>query len=464
MSRPLHRNTLTKLPPVWPHDALEDICQQLARVSHKVFILDDDPTGTQTVRDLRILTRWDVPRLRRQWQRSEPGCFILTNSRALPTEATRSLHREIARNLLISAAGQPFTIISRSDSTLRGHYPAETDTLNAELGGFDLTVLAPFFKAGGRLTLHGEHYLLEEDTLIPVALTPFAKDPSFPFSTSFLPAYVAEKSKNQISADEVLHIDIDLIRQRGPKAVAELLQNAPRGSVCVVDACEDRDIEVFAAGALAAEAAGQRILYRTAAAFVAARLGQSIPELLKAETFRGDFHVGGLIVVGSHVPLTTLQLEALREDRRLEFLELEVKLILDDSARQPHLEHLARSLQTHLKAGRTSVLYTSRNLTTGIDSTGSLAIGRRISNSLVDILLNLEVQPRFIVAKGGITSSDIASRALHVDEAWIRGQILPGVPVWGLGEESRFPGMTYVVFPGNVGHRYSLCEAVKKLL
>jgi uncharacterized protein YgbK (DUF1537 family) len=40
---------------------------------------------------------------------------------------------------------------------------------------------------------------------------------------------------------------------------------------------------------------------------------------------------------------------------------------------------------------------------------------------------------------------------------------LPGIPVWQLGEESRFPGMNYVVFPGNVGGADALLHAYQKL-
>ena len=75
----------------------------------------------------------------------------------------------------------------------------------------------------------------------------------------------------------------------------------------------------------------------------------------------------------------------------------------------------------------------------------------------------LTVVPRFIIAKGGITSSDVATDGLDVRRAWVLGQILPGVPVWRLNEESRFPGLPYVVFPGNVGTDDSLARAIEIL-
>ena len=76
---------------------------------------------------------------------------------------------------------------------------------------------------------------------------------------------------------------------------------------------------------------------------------------------------------------------------------------------------------------------------------------------------SLAVRPRFLVAKGGITSSDIGVHALQVRRATVLGQALPGVPVWKLGAESRYPGMSYVVFPGNVGDEDGLRSLVENL-
>ena len=75
----------------------------------------------------------------------------------------------------------------------------------------------------------------------------------------------------------------------------------------------------------------------------------------------------------------------------------------------------------------------------------------------------IQIAPRYILAKGGITSSDIATRALNVKKAMVLGQILPGVPVWKLGAESRFPNLAYIVFPGNVGDDRALIAVVRQL-
>lgn len=76
---------------------------------------------------------------------------------------------------------------------------------------------------------------------------------------------------------------------------------------------------------------------------------------------------------------------------------------------------------------------------------------------------NLQSRPNFVVAKGGITSSDVATKGLMIRRAMVLGQILPGIPVWRAGPESKFPGMPYVIFPGNVGGETALLESVQKL-
>ncbi len=457
-------SALDALPPPWKEDVLPEIRRKLVESGKKVFVLDDDPTGTQTVRDLYVVTDWEVETLARQFDRPEPGCFVLTNSRALNEEETGNLHRELATKLETAAAGRPFTLVSRSDSTLRGHFPLETDTLAEVLGGFDLVVLAPYFGAGGRLTLHGEHYVAEDDQLVPAARTPFARDPAFSYSHSFLPAYVEEKTGGRIKAGSVRVLDIELIRQGGPEVVCRELRNASAPTVFTVDACCDRDIEVFAAGAVKAESAGRRILYRSAAGLVAARLGQSVPPVLQGGELHAGGPSGGLVVVGSYVPKTTAQLETLRTDERLEFLELDVQRVLEADSAAEYLMEVESELLIRIFGGRHTVLHTSRRYVSGSSAASSLRIGQKVSNALVRLVTGLGVRPRFLVAKGGITSSDIATRALAVREARVLGQVHPGVPVWETGPESRFPGLPYVVFPGNVGGPDALLQVILKLL
>jgi uncharacterized protein YgbK (DUF1537 family) len=466
-STPLSKSTsFAALPPVWPTDPLGANAAAASASGRTLVVLDDDPTGTQTVRDIAVVTTWDVATLTAELT-SAPACFyILTNSRSLTPDATRALHVELATHLRAAslATGRAFVVASRSDSTLRGYYPLETDTLAEILGPFDATFITPYFEAGGRYTLNDTHYVAEGDRLVPAAETPFARDAAFGYRHSHLPSWVEEKTAGRTRAADVATISLNLLRTGGPLAVAEKLRALPRGSVCIVNAAAPRDIEVFAAATLAAESTGSRFIYRTAAGFVAARIGQSPQHaLLSPAAFSTPTSHGGLTVVGSYVPKTSAQLAGLLATDVVTPIELDVTALLDETRRAPTLAAALATLNTALAAGRDTVVYTSRQLITSSDAAASLAIGRRVSDALIYLVQNLAVAPRYLIAKGGITSSDTATLGLGVRRALVLGQALPGVPVWQLGPEAKFPGLGYVVFPGNVGSDTALADLVTRL-
>lgn len=458
--------TFAALPPVWPTDLLPANAAAASASGRTLVVLDDDPTGTQTVRNIAVVTTWDVETLTAEFS-AAPACFyILTNSRSLTAPASRALHLELAANLSAASAatGRAFTVASRSDSTLRGYYPLETDTLAEILGPFDATFISPYFEAGGRYTLNDTHYVAEGDRLVPAAATPFARDPSFAYQHSHLPSWVEEKTAGRTRAADVATIPLDLLRTGGPLAVAERLRALPRGSVCIVNAAAPRDIEVVAAATLATESTGSRFIYRTAAGFVAARIGQSPQHaLLAPATFSLPNTHGGLTFVGSYVPKTSTQLSALLATSAVTPIEVDVGALLDQSRRESTLASTLTALNTALAAGHDTVVYTSRRLITGSDAAANLSIGRRVSDALIHLIQNLAVVPRYLIAKGGITSSDTATLGLGVRRAVVLGQALPGVPVWQLGAEAKFPGLGYVVFPGNVGSDSALADLVRLL-
>jgi uncharacterized protein YgbK (DUF1537 family) len=485
--------TLAALPAPWPEDLRSRICALVtSQPNQRVVVLDDDPTGTQTVHDVPVLTTWDLATLQAEFAQPGPCFYILTNSRALPSQDACAINREIGQGLAATAAaaGVRLVVISRSDSTLRGHFPDEVEALGVGLGpaAFELSdrtlsgsarhpvrrppiLLCPYFEAGGRFTISDVHYVADGDRLVPAAQTPFARDASFGFRSSNLRDWIVEKSRGRISPDQITSLALADIRQRGPQAIVEQLILRD-GQVCIANAASPRDLEVVVLAALLAEARGARMIYRTAASFVAARTGME-PRLLAAAAFqpqqqthhtlRESRPAGGLVVVGSYVPNTTEQLAHLLESTTIARVELAVDLLLAETSAAAALTDVTRQVDNQLRAGQDVVLFTSRQLVTGTDSSESLRIGQRVSAALVEIVSRLGTSPRFFVAKGGITASDLATRALGVRRALVRGQILPGIPVWQLGPESRFPGLNYIVFPGNVGDRETLTQLVQIL-
>ncbi|KAJ5682735.1 hypothetical protein N7462_005900 [Penicillium macrosclerotiorum] len=448
-------STLAQLPAEFPTDTQDQISQLLSTPSiNRLVVLDDDPTGTQTCHDISVLTVWDSSTLITEFQTKSPGFFILTNSRALPPIEAEILIRTICKNVLEAAkdTGNRVDIVLRGDSTLRGHFPLEPDVAESVFGPADAIVLAPFFFQGGRFTINDVHYVAEGDNLVPAGATQFAKDATFGYKSSNLRDYVLEKAPGRFSEAQLYSVTIDEIRHGGPEAVCEKLLVMPAGSVVIVNAAAESDMHVFVAGLLLAESQGKHFLYRTGAAGAAAPSPRQ---------------TGGLIVAGSYVPKTTAQLKVLTETRgaagQLAIIELKVEdLIASPETASQTVQQLVRDTEAHLKAGKDTLVMTSRKLITGADELSSLQIGSVVADALVSVLQRIEVRPRYIVAKGGITSSDAATKGLNVKRATIVGQAAPGVPLWRCDEPtSRHRGVPFVVFPGNVGGETTLCELVE---
>ncbi|MEZ4660737.1 MAG: four-carbon acid sugar kinase family protein [Caldilineaceae bacterium] len=305
MQRLNKQQTLQQLPAEWPDSLLPHIQQRIAAGGRKLVVLDDDPTGTQTVYDIPVLTEWSVDVLAAELTNELPAFYILTNSRSLPLADAQALNREIGQNLLTAGqrAGRAFAVVSRSDSTLRGHYPGEVDALAAALGqDVDATLIIPFFLEGGRLTINDVHYVAEGDELIPAAETPFAKDAAFGYTASNLRDWVVEKTGGRVQPAQIYAVTLAQIRTGGPQAVAQQLTSLPKGSVCIINSVSLRDQEVFVAGLLAAEAAGKQFIFRTAASFVQARLGLATRPILTQPQLDMPKQGGGLVVVGRMSP------------------------------------------------------------------------------------------------------------------------------------------------------------------
>ncbi|MCY7357128.1 MAG: hypothetical protein LH609_06595 [Rudanella sp.] len=451
---------MAQLPPDCKADKLLDsIRDEFVRSEKTIVVLDDDPTGTQTCSDVVVLTAWRVNMIVNELRQKPAILFILTNSRSLPEREAVVLTREIGYNLNEAAreSGRSIIVISRSDSTLRGHFPAEVDTLAATLGMTDaVTVLVPAFIEGGRVTIDDVHYLIENEVLMPVSETPFAADVVFGYQNANLKQWVEEKTKGCISATDVRSVSLETIRLGGPQQVRDVLEACPPGSVCVVNAVSYRDLEVVVMGLLLAEKSGRQFLYRSSATLVPIRAGLEsgrgfVPQ--KESLVSGN---GSLVVVGSHVPKTTSQLNWLLSHGNHKAIEVHVPDILNAPDPETKVQAISRQTDAWLSEGNNVVIYTSRHLETGSDQEHSLAINAVVSTFLVTVVSGLTVRPMFMVAKGGITASDLATKALSVEKALVLGSIIPGVPVWQLDANSKFPGLTYVVFPGNVGDETAL--------
>ena len=465
--------TLASLPPP-PHDTgLSDLIKKRRNDASLpiLVILDDDPTGTQTSHHVNVLTVWDHSTLTAEFTSTTTGFFILTNSRALHTPSARTLITSIcvAVKAAAEATGKDFEVVLRGDSTLRGHFPDECEVAEEVLGRVDCWVLAPFFRQGGRVTIEDVHYVKDGDVLVPAAQTAFARDASFGYKNSNLRKYVEEKTRGGIAVGEVGSVGLEEIREGGVEVVEGKLERliGEGKKVVVVNAVVDEDMEVFVKGLVMARDRGKRFIYRTGAAFVSARLGIVQIPPLTAKDLGMDLSStapGGLIIAGSYVPKTTAQLESLVEGRgsKLNTIPIQVgPLLASPEKAKEVVEAAALRAGELISAGKDVLLMTSRRLITGHDEKSSLEIGSAVATALVDFLRLLEPRPRYIIAKGGITSSDAAGKALRMRRAEISGQAASGVPLWRCHEPtSKFVGIPYVVFPGNVGEKETLRDLV----
>lgn len=432
----------------------------------KIIVLDDDPTGSQTVHSCLLLMQWDVDTLRLGLRDNSPIFFVLTNTRALPPESATSVTREVCQNLKLALAAEnisDFLVVSRSDSTLRGHYPIETDAIAEELGPFDAHFLVPAFFEGGRITRDSIHYLMVDGVPTPVHETEFARDSVFGYHHSYLPQYVEEKTQGRISAESVTRFLLDDIRKGSLQRLLQLHDN----HCAVVDGENQADLNTFAMDVLTAASQGKRFLFRSAASILTA-LAALPPQPIAAENMAEYVRGGkpGAVIVGSHVKKTTQQLEALLQVEGTVGIEVDVARLLNNGVDESTqlLKEILPRVQTVHDGGKTPVVYTSRQELTFKDVNTRLDFGVKVSALLMDIVQGLPADIGFLISKGGITSNDVLSTGLALNSARLLGQILAGCSmVMTTSEHPQFPNLPVVLFPGNVGDADALGTIYQRL-
>ncbi|MEM1360029.1 MAG: four-carbon acid sugar kinase family protein, partial [Bacteroidota bacterium] len=424
-------------------------------------VLDDDPTGTQTVHNIPVLTELNEEALAAEYAQGNKFFFLLTNSRAYPTEnvvaTTQAIGEEI-RAFCRASNLKPLVII-RGDSTLRGHFDEEDLALAAALEQpHHYPFLIPAFFEGGRYTINDVHYVQEGQQLVPAAQTPFAKDRTFGYDSSDLKEWVAEQTSEGQRFSPPVSISITNLRTKFPTALRDKIAGKQTDQACIINAADYTDLK---RAALAILRFAYKPLIRSSASFVAALLGQpQLPFL----TFPRTSNRGALFLVGSHVPKTTSQVEHLLINFPLAEYQIQVRSLVENPTLYLSPKEYAKDVDKKITEGIDVVIYTSREFYAAPKGKKNLDISRLVSQFCLSIIRELSVQPSLLLTKGGITSSDVATEALGVKRALALGQVQPGVPTWELGPESKFPGMPFVIFPGNVGREDSLSSILQNTL
>ncbi len=451
--------------------AREAIRHAHQRTGRRVLVLDDDPTGSQAVHGVEVVMVSDPDTMAAALETPGSTCFVLTNSRSLPESEAIGRARELAvvASQLERHFGAPIEVVSRSDSTLRGHVLAEITALavtrrESSSRGYDGVLLVPSYLEAGRFTASDIHWARIGDSCVAVGQTEFARDATFGFSNSDLRLFLEEKSDGAVAAQDVHTISLSDIRGGGPQRIAQILLGVHDGEFVVVNSVDYADLEVVVLGLLAAEDVGRSFLYRVGPSFVQVLAGLDPIAPLDATSLWPAGHPDrhGLIVVGSHVGLTNRQIDVLEKRIAVERVLVDVDALMDPQQVQEHIRGCVLAARRGL-AARDVLLMTSRTLRTGQTGEESLRIARAVSAGLVGIVVELLSDfPGWVLAKGGITSHDVLDAALGIRRAEVVGQLFAGfVSVFRpLEARPEAIGMPCIVFAGNVGNDSSLAEAV----
>ncbi|MFC1761539.1 four-carbon acid sugar kinase family protein [Planctomycetota bacterium] len=433
-------------------------------IKHRIVVLDDDPTGIQTVHGCLVLTTWDKEALAHAFEDKSGLFYILTNTRARPASEVRAVIDAIMDNLLSLQQEQGYTctLVSRSDSTLRSHFPLEIDGIRSALvqrnmPAVDAVFVIPAFFEGARITLDDTHYIVENGVHIPTAQTEFARDSVFGYTTSHLPSYIEEKTAGAVSAHSVKSVSLDMLGDG--KGLEAFLNSLEGGTYVAVNAQSYDDLDRFSQSIRKAIGDGKNFLFQSAASWVKSLALVSDKPLLTGKSLGTGGR--GLVIVGSHVHKTTLQLRHLLAHVQTIGIEAQVDAIIDSY--DTHLATVNNWMLEAWQTGQIPVVFTSRAERTASNADERLKLGATVASFLVDIVRCAPLPLAWCIAKGGITSHTILQEGLDVTQARVLGQILPGVPVVRVPSPGQFAGLTYVIFPGNVGDETALRTAFDKL-
>lgn len=407
-------------------------------------VLDDDPTGAQTLAGVRVLLSWTPTRLRKALE-DRPAVHLITNTRALPPEQVRTVVADAVRTSLDAAVDA--VVVLRGDSTLRGHLLEEYLGVRDVVApaAWPVLLLVPALPSAGRVTIGGVHLFERNGERTPLHETEYARDGVFAFRSARLLEWAQERSSGLFPSASGREIPLDMLRKRGAAVVVEALAElATRGvpAVLAPDAETDSDLETIADGWRQAVRRGIVSIVRCAPAFVGALAGTTAPGLLPAPRARG----GVLLVCGSYVEQTTRQLARLVSRYPTALVEVDVRRLAGAGSGR-EVERLAGEVSRRLVSGRLALLATARERPPGMTDLGT---GGRIAAGLASIVSRLRPPPEVVVAKGGITAAVTLRDGIGANEADVVGPVEPGVSHW----LSHWPGgarLDYVVVPGNVG-------------
>ncbi len=444
----------------------------------KIIIIDDDPTGSQTVNDCNLIMRWDYETLLKGLKDSSNLLFILANTRSLSKEDVKirlkeicSALREIMNNS--SFAEEDFVLISRGDSTLRGHNFLEPYIINELLGPFDATFYLPAFIEGNRTTVNGNHFVDN----IPINKTIFSKDKIFGFNTSNIKELICEQSNYHLDFNNIENIfikDFEELETNQPSKLFMQIEKLKNNKKVIVDIMDYSQLDKFSS-IVRSLLKKKKFLFRSAASFISSL--SNVKPIQKDHIYFSqlrrknncDKAMKGLIVVGSYVELTTLQLNKVLEISLCKPIEINVCKLYEffkigDNLNQNSLKKsILNSIRQNLIRESISVLYTSREIISPTDKNDLIQFQLFLAAFIAEIVSDIKNEIGYLISKGGITTNTIISEGLEADSVYLEGQILPGISLVTFNLLKQKGKLPIVTFPGNIGDKMSLVKALEIL-
>jgi len=445
----------------------------------KIIIIDDDPTGSQTVHGCTLILKWDYDTLLKSLQGSSNLLFILANTRSLSEQDLKIRLKEICSSLKDVMNNslfmeEEFVVISRGDSTLRGHNFIEPFIINELLGPFDATFYIPAFLEGNRTTVNGNH-LVDN---IPINETIFSKDKIFGFNTCNVKELIYEQSNYQLDLNHIENIfikDFEVLETNQSNKLYSYIEQLQNNKKVIVDIIDYSQLDKFSR-VIKSLLNKKKFLFRSAASFISSlsNVKRNKKDNIYFSQLRrknnNDKIMKGLLVVGSYVELSTLQLNKVLEISVCKPIEINVLKLydffkLEDNLRQINSlkKLISNAIRQNLSQEFIPVLYTSREIVSLGDNNDLIQFQLFLSAFISEIVSVIKNEIGYLISKGGITTNSIISEGLEAESVYLEGQILPGISLVTFNLLEQKGKLPIVTFPGNIGNQMSLVKALEIL-
>ena len=439
----------------------------------KIIIIDDDPTGSQSVHDCLLLLNWNYQTLLEGLQSDSSLLFILANTRSLSENELEKRLKQICNNLykvsLEENLKDDLIFVSRGDSTLRGHNFLEPHLINEYLGPFDATFHIPAYLEGNRVTLNGLHFV----DGVPAHKTSFAKDRIFGYETNDLKKLLFKKSKSKIKLKNIKNLNC--IEEYSLIELKNFMEKLKNNTHVIVDIDEFSQLQKFSA-IVKKLIKNKKFLFRTAASFLKAisntknnKKDNFYYSQLRIKNSKNHF-LPGLIIIGSHTEISTKQFNKLVEINLFEAVELDVEkffkvhLLNDNQTEILQFKRLILEKTRQIfKTSLIPVIFTSREVKVLDNNSAQMDFYNSLALFIAELVADLKYEIGYLISKGGITSNTILNSSFNVDYVYLEGQICNGISLVKAKLIDQNNSLPVITFPGNLGNDCSLVDVWKAI-